>query len=67
MWTGWSALGRQRLLFGYLLDDRPDAAAVRRFHTVGAHFDAVCIPTPDGLLIGRKREVSLSLTHELGM
>ena len=42
--------------FGYLLDDRPDAAAVRRFHEeIGEHFDAVCIPTPDGLLMGRRR------------
>jgi caffeoyl-CoA O-methyltransferase len=42
--------------FGRLLADDPEAAAVRRLHEeAAAHFDAVCIPTPDGLLLGRRR------------
>ncbi len=43
--------------FGKLLDpERAEAAAVRRLHEqVGAHFDSVCIPTPDGLLLGIRR------------
>jgi caffeoyl-CoA O-methyltransferase len=43
-------------LFGRLLDDSPTAANVRRFHEEAAlKFDTVCIPTPDGLLMGIKR------------
>jgi len=42
--------------FGRLLEDSPEAAAVRRFHQeVPADFDSVCIPTPDGLLLGIRR------------
>ena len=42
--------------FGDLLDDSPDAAAVRRCHEAAASvFDTVCIPTPDGLLLGLRR------------
>ena len=42
--------------FDDLLADDPEAAAVRRLHEeAAAHFDAVCIPTPDGLLLGRRR------------
>ena len=43
--------------FGKLLDpSNPEAAAVRRLHEeAAAHFDAVCIPTPDGLLLGVRR------------
>jgi len=40
-------------LFGRLLEDSPEAAAMRRFHEQAArHFDTVCLPTPDGMLVG---------------
>lgn len=46
-------LGDNVFLFGDLLDESPRAAAMRRFHEEAkAHFDTVCIPTPDGLLLG---------------
>ncbi|MFI5307806.1 MAG: O-methyltransferase [Polyangiales bacterium] len=42
--------------FGQLLADDPSAAAMRRFHELTAErFDSVCIPTPDGLVLGIKR------------
>lgn len=42
-------------LFGRLLaDDDPEAEAMRRFHREAAErLDTVCVPTPDGLLLGR--------------
>jgi caffeoyl-CoA O-methyltransferase len=50
-------LGDNAFFFGRLLEDNhPEAAAMRRFHEEAAvHFDTVCIPTPDGLLLGVKR------------
>jgi caffeoyl-CoA O-methyltransferase len=43
-------------LFGRLLEDSDEARAVRRFHEqVARDFDSVCIPTPDGLVLGVKR------------
>lgn len=43
-------------LFGRLLEDSDEARAVRRFHEQTARdFDSVCIPTPDGLVLGVKR------------
>jgi caffeoyl-CoA O-methyltransferase len=43
-------------LFGRLLDDSPDAVAMRSFHEASARdFDSVTIPTPDGLLLGVRR------------
>jgi caffeoyl-CoA O-methyltransferase len=43
-------------LFGHLLEDTPTAANMRRFHEeAAANYDTVCIPTPDGLLMGIKR------------
>lgn len=49
-------LGDNAFLFGHLLEDTPRGAAMRRFHEEArAHFDTVCIPTPDGLLLGIKR------------
>lgn len=49
-------LGDNAYLFGRLLDDDPEAAAMRRFHEEAREsFDTVCIPTPDGLLLGVKR------------
>lgn len=50
-------LGDNAYFFGKLLaEDDPSAAAMRRFHEEAArHFDSVCLPTPDGLLLGIKR------------
>lgn len=49
-------LGDNAFLFGELLDDGPRPEAMRRFHEEArAAFDTVCIPTPDGLLLGVKR------------
>lgn len=49
-------LGDNAFLFGNLMDDTPTAAAMRRFHEEAAQaFDTVCIPTPDGLLLGIKK------------
>jgi len=43
-------------LFGKLMGKSAEAAAMRRFHEESARaFDSVCIPTPDGLLLGVKR------------
>lgn len=42
--------------FGRLLDRTADAMAVRRCHEEAAQgFDTVCIPTPDGLVLGIKK------------
>ncbi len=42
--------------FGQLMDPSPEALAVRRCHEEAAQsFDTVCIPTPDGLLLGLKK------------
>ncbi len=49
-------LGDNVFLFGHLLDSDGRAAAMRRFHEEAKlHFETVCIPTPDGLLLGIKR------------
>jgi caffeoyl-CoA O-methyltransferase len=54
--SGGLLLGDNAYLFGRLLEDSPEAAAMRRFHEeAAASFDTVCIPTPDGLLLGVKR------------
>ncbi len=43
-------------LFGRLLEDSEEAAAMRAFHEEAtAAFDTCVVPTPDGLLIGIKR------------
>jgi caffeoyl-CoA O-methyltransferase len=53
---GGMLLGDNAYLFGELLDDTRRGAAMRRFHEEACvHFDTVCIPTPDGLLLGIKR------------
>lgn len=55
--AGGLLLADNAFCFGRLLEDTPEAAAVRRFHQeIPADFDSVCIPTPDGLLVGIKRE-----------
>jgi caffeoyl-CoA O-methyltransferase len=54
---GGMLLGDNAYYFGKLLnEDDPAAAAMRRFHEEAKqHFDTVCMPTPDGLLLGIKR------------
>lgn len=48
-------LGDNAFLFGELLDNTDRASAMRRFHEEARRaFDTVCIPTPDGLLLGVK-------------
>ncbi len=49
-------LGDNAHYFGNLLDDSAPAAAMRRFHEHARdYFDTVCIPTPDGLLLGVRK------------
>ena len=48
-------IGDNAYLFGHLLEDGEDAAAMRRFHEEMAdHYLSLCVPTPDGLAIGVK-------------
>jgi caffeoyl-CoA O-methyltransferase len=48
-------IGDNAYLFGHLLDDREDAAGMRRFHEeMASHFLSLCVPTPDGLAVGLK-------------
>jgi len=43
-------------LFGELMAETPRARVMRRFHEEArSAFDTVCIPTPDGLLVGLRR------------
>jgi caffeoyl-CoA O-methyltransferase len=43
-------------LFGKLLAEEPTAREVRAFHEETAlRFDSVCVPTPDGLVVGIRR------------
>ena len=55
--TGGLLLGDNAYYFGNLLaEDDAEAAAMRRFHEQAKEaFDTVCLPTPDGLLLGIKR------------
>ena len=49
-------LGDNAFLFGELLGATPRAEVMRRFHQEArAAYDTVCIPTPDGLLVGVRR------------
>jgi caffeoyl-CoA O-methyltransferase len=49
-------LGDNAYLFGELLDDSDRGRAMRGFHElVAGACDSVCIPTPDGLVLGIKR------------
>lgn len=53
---GGLVLGDNAYLFGELLDDSDRGRAMREFHQiVAASCDSVCIPTPDGLVLGIKR------------
>jgi predicted O-methyltransferase YrrM len=48
-------IGDNVFYFGRLLDDHPDAAAMRRFHEIAARaLEVAILATPDGLLLGRK-------------
>jgi caffeoyl-CoA O-methyltransferase len=49
-------LGDNAYLFGRLVEDSDEGRAMRAFHEEAAKdFDTVCIPTPDGLLLGLRR------------
>lgn len=53
---GGLVLGDNAYLFGELLDDTDTARAMRAFHQrVARDCDSVCVPTPDGLVVGIKR------------
>ena len=53
---GGLVLGDNAYLFGELLDDSDRGRGMRTFHErVAAACDSVCIPTPDGLVVGIKR------------
>jgi caffeoyl-CoA O-methyltransferase len=50
---GGLVIGDNAYFFGDLLDDDPRAGAMRRFHQlVAERCESVCIPTPDGLVVG---------------
>jgi caffeoyl-CoA O-methyltransferase len=54
--SGGIVIGDNAYLFGELLEDSDRGHAMRGFHQlVAAHCDSVCIPTPDGLVLGIKR------------
>lgn len=49
-------LGDNVFFFGRLLSDEEEAQSMRRFHDIAAtHFETCLLPTPDGLLLGRKK------------
>lgn len=53
---GGLVIGDNAYLFGELLDDSDRGRAMRAFHElVAAGCDSVCVPTPDGLVVGIKR------------
>lgn len=52
-------IGDNAYLFGKLLGEGEEAQAMRRFHERAARsFDSVCVPTPDGLLVGLRNEIA---------
>lgn len=54
--SGGLLLGDNAYLFGQLLADDERGAGMRRFHEeAAAAMDSVCVPTPDGLVVARKR------------
>jgi caffeoyl-CoA O-methyltransferase len=54
--TGGLVIADNVYLFGNLLDDTDTARAMRQFHEqVAAACESVCVPTPDGLVVGAKR------------
>jgi caffeoyl-CoA O-methyltransferase len=53
---GGLVIGDNAYLFGELMDDSDRGRAMRAFHElVAASCDSVCVPTPDGLVVGIKR------------
>jgi len=49
-------IGDNAYLFGNLMQDSDRAKAMRQFHEEAAvAFHSVCVPTPDGMLVGIKR------------
>jgi len=53
---GGLVLGDNAYLFGQLLEDADRGRGMRAFHEhVASTCDSVCIPTPDGLVLGVKR------------
>jgi caffeoyl-CoA O-methyltransferase len=53
---GGLVIGDNSYLFGELLDDSERGRAMRAFHVLVAEAcDSVCVPTPDGLVVGIKR------------
>ena len=53
---GGLVLGDNAYLFGELMDDSDRGRAMRAFHELVADAcDSVCVPTPDGLVVGIKR------------
>jgi caffeoyl-CoA O-methyltransferase len=53
---GGLVIGDNAYLFGKLLEDSDSGRAMRRFHELVAKAcDSVCVPTPDGLVVGIKR------------
>ena len=53
---GGLVLGDNAYLFGELLDDSDRGRAMRAFHEhVAATCESVCLPTPDGLVLGIKK------------
>jgi caffeoyl-CoA O-methyltransferase len=53
---GGLVLGDNAYLFGKLLEDSDRGRAMRRFHeAVAAACESVCLPTPDGLVVGIKK------------
>ncbi len=53
--TGGLLIGDNAYLFGRLLEQGDEPAAMRRFHEeMALHYDSVCVPTPDGLAVGVK-------------
>ncbi len=61
-WAAWNLrkggllLADNAYLFGRLLHDDPEAEAMRRFHEEARDvFETVCLPTPDGLVLGIRK------------
>jgi caffeoyl-CoA O-methyltransferase len=53
---GGLVIGDNAYLFGELTGEGERPAAMRGFHEgVAAAFDSVCVPTPDGMVVGIKR------------
>lgn len=54
--SGGLLIGDNAYLFGRLLDSSEEAESMRVFHEeTAAHFHSVCLPTPDGLVVGLKK------------